>query len=116
MNWNKQCAGDFNENDEQNQLFNTIPFSLTQNNLERNPWGDLLLIPCNNLQNAQLHIEYNYQGETKINIVDLPLKIDSGWQSNNQYKYKVSIPKNSTNVNISVEVHDWDYKDYTVEW
>ena len=112
----KWTITNYNENDEQNQLFNTIPFSLTQNNLERNPWGDLLLIPCNNLQNAQLHIEYNYQGETKTNIVDLSLKIDSGWQSNNQYKYKVSIPKNSTNVNISVEVHDWDYKDYTVEW
>lgn len=112
----KWAITNYNGNDEQNQLFNTNPFSLTQNNLEKNPWGDLLLIPCNNLQNAQLHIEYNYQGETKTNIVDLSLKIDSGWQSNNQYKYKVSIPKNSTNVNISVEVHDWDYKDYTVEW
>ena len=113
---NKWVISGYNEINDNNQLFNAEPFSLIQNNLKKSPFGNLLLIPSNNLQNAKLHIEYNYQGEEKINIYDLSLNLESGWQSNNQYKYTVSIPKNSTNFSIIVEVLDWDYKDYTVEW
>lgn len=33
-----------------------------------------------------------------------------------RYNYRINIPRNAQDVTLTVEVADWDEKNYTVEW
>lgn len=99
------------------------PFSITQeldlNNTdgwERNVFGDLLLIPDNDLTGAYLKIEYMYPGETTVRISEVGLKTvqTPTWEAGKNYKYSLTIEGGSLSINVTVI--DWDGKDTSVSW
>lgn len=99
------------------------PFSITQeldlNNTdgwERNVFGDLLLIPDNDLANAYLKIEYKYPGETtgRTSVVGLETVQTTTWEAGKNYKYSLTIEGGSLSINVTVI--DWTEKDTSVSW
>lgn len=99
------------------------PFSITQdlvlNNTdgwERNVFGDLLLIPDNDLTGAYLKIEYMYPGETTVRISEVGLKTvqTPTWEAGKNYKYSLTIEGGSLTINVTVI--DWTEKDTSVSW
>lgn len=99
------------------------PFSITQeldlNNTdgwERNVFGDLLLIPDNDLANAYLKIEYKYPGETtgRTSVVGLKTVQTTTWEAGKNYKYSLTIEGGSLSINVTVI--DWTEKDTSVSW
>ena len=82
--------------------------------------GDLLLPPHNPLSdNATLDFSYQYTiGDTASKSASIKLKTNSviTWEKGKRYNYRINIPRNATDVNLTVEVANWDEKNYTVEW
>lgn len=82
--------------------------------------GDLLLPPHNPLSdNATLDFSYQYTiGDTASKSASIKLKTNSviTWEKGKCYNYRINIPRNATDVNLTVEVANWDEKNYTVEW
>ena len=82
--------------------------------------GDLLLPPHNPLSdNATLDFSYQYTtGDTTSKSASIKLKTNSvtTWEKGKRYNYRINIPRNAQDVTLTVEVADWDEKNYTVEW
>lgn len=82
--------------------------------------GDLLLPPHDPLSdNATLDFSYQYTtGDTASKSASIKLKTNSviTWEKGKRYNYRINIPRNATDVNLTVEVANWDEKNYTVEW
>lgn len=82
--------------------------------------GDLLLPPHNTLGD-EATLEFNYQyttGDTSSKSSTIKLKTASvtAWEKAKRYNYRIKIPRNAVEVELTVEVADWEQKDYTVEW
>lgn len=82
--------------------------------------GDLLLPPHNTLgDEATLEFDYQYTtGDTSSKSSTIKLKTASvtAWEKAKRYNYRIKIPRNAVEVELTVEVADWEQKDYTVEW
>lgn len=82
--------------------------------------GDLLLPPHNTLgDEATLEFHYQYTtGDTSSKSSTIKLKTASvtAWEKAKRYNYRIKIPRNAVEVELTVEVADWEQKDYTVEW
>lgn len=82
--------------------------------------GDLLLPPHNTLgDEATLEFDYQYTtGDTSSKSSTIKLKTASvtAWEKAKRYNYRIKIPRNAVEVKLTVEVADWEQKDYTVEW
>lgn len=82
--------------------------------------GDLLLPPHNTLgDEATLEFDYQYTtGDTSSKSSTIKLKTASvtAWEKAKRYNYRIKIPRNAVEVELTVEVADWEPKDYTVEW
>lgn len=93
----------------------TQEFTLSKDNWEKDIFGDVLLIPDNNLTEAQLEITYKYPDETtsRTSTVNLNTTI-SGWEAGKSYKYTIAIKGGSLSVNVNV--NPWDSKDTSVSW
>lgn len=82
--------------------------------------GDLLLPPHNTLgDKATLEFDYRYTtGDTSPKSSTIKLKTASvtAWEKAKRYNYRIKIPRNAVEVELTVEVADWEQKDYTVEW
>lgn len=82
--------------------------------------GDLLLPPHNTLgDEATLEFDYQYTtGDTSSKSSTIKLKTASvtAWEKAKRYNYRIKIPRNAVEVELIVEVADWEQKDYTVEW
>lgn len=82
--------------------------------------GDLLLPPHNTLgDEATLKFDYQYTtGDTSSKSSTIKLKTASvtAWEKAKRYNYRIKIPRNAVEVELTVEVADWEQKDYTVEW
>lgn len=81
--------------------------------------GDLLLPPHAGLDAATLEFDYQYTtGDTSSKSSTIKLKTASvtAWEKAKRYNYRIKIPRNAVEVELTVEVADWEQKDYTVEW
>lgn len=81
--------------------------------------GDLLLPPHAGLDAATLEFDYQYTtGDTSSKSSTIKLKTASvtAWEKAKRYNYRIKIPRNAVEVELIVEVADWEQKDYTVEW
>lgn len=81
--------------------------------------GSLLLIPTSDekLANAILSFDYQYEdGTSKSAKIDLKRDPIQKWMAGSQYKYTITIPRNSVDITVTVEVLPWTDKDYTVTW
>lgn len=81
--------------------------------------GDLLLPPHAGLDAATLEFYYLYTtGDTSSKSSTIKLKTASvtAWEKAKRYNYRIKIPRNAVEVELTVEVADWEQKDYTVEW
>lgn len=81
--------------------------------------GDLLLPPHAGLDAATLEFDYQYTtGDTSSKSSTIKLKTASvtAWEKAKRYNYRIKIPRNAVEVELTVEVADWEPKDYTVEW
>ena len=99
------------------------PFSINQefvfNTTEgwgKNVFGDILLIPDNDLTDAFLKIQYKYSGETteRASVVGLKTALTDKWEAGKNYKYSLTIEGGSLTINVTVI--DWTEKDTSVSW
>ncbi len=108
------------ESDKANPSFTeqTLNINDTQDHLLFG--GDLLLPPHNTLSdNVTLDFSYQYTtGDTASKSASIKLKTNSviTWEKGKRYNYRINIPRNATDVNLRVEVANWEEKNYTVEW
>lgn len=108
------------ESDKANPSFTeqTLNINDTQDHLLFG--GDLLLPPHNTLSdNVTLDFSYQYTtGDTASKSASIKLKTNSviTWEKGKRYNYRINIPRNATDVNLTVEVANWEEKNYTVEW
>ena len=107
------------ESDKANPSFTeqTLNINDTQDHLLFE--GDLLLPPHKQLSDdATLDFSYQYTGDTTSKSASIKLKTNSvtTWEKGKRYNYRINIPRNATNVGLTIEVTDWDEKNYTVEW
>ncbi len=93
----------------------TKEFTLSKDNWEKDIFGDVLLIPDDDLTDANLEIIYKYPDETtsRTSTVNLNTTI-SGWEAGKSYKYTIAIKGGSLSVNVNV--NPWDSKDTSVSW
>ena len=93
----------------------TQEFTLSKDNWEKDIFGDVLLIPDDDLTDANLKIIYKYPDETtsRTSTVKLNTTI-SGWEAGKSYKYTIAIKGGSLSVNVNV--NPWDSKDTSVSW
>ena len=81
--------------------------------------GDLLLPPHAGLDAATLKFDYQYTtGDTSSKSSTIKLKTASvtAWEQAKRDNYRIKIPGNAVEVELTVEVADWEQKDYIVEW
>lgn len=99
------------------------PFSINQEFVfnttegwEKNVFGDILLIPDNDLTDAFLKIQYKYSGETteRTSVVGLKTALTDKWEAGKNYKYSLTIEGGSLTMNVTVI--DWTEKDTSVSW
>lgn len=99
------------------------PFSINQEFVfnttegwEKNVFGDILLIPDNDLTDAFLKIQYKYSGETteRTSVVGLKTALTDKWEAGKNYKYSLTIEGGSLTINVTVI--DWTEKDTSVSW
>lgn len=99
------------------------PFSINQefvfNTTEgwgKNVFGDILLIPDNDLTDAFLKIRYKYSGETteRTSVVGLNTALTDKWEAGKNYKYSLTIEGGSLSINVTVD--SWDGMDTSVSW
>ena len=103
-----------------NPSFTSTGLSIPENDTqEYSIWADnLLLLPETALESAFLEFDYQYSGDTEIKHSVIPLKTGNvtKWDTNTRYNYRINIPQNSVDVELTVTVTDWNEKDYTVIW
>lgn len=103
-----------------NPSFTSTGLSIPENDTqEYSIWADnLLLLPETALESAFLEFDYQYSGDTEIKHSVIPLKTGNvtKWDANTRYNYRINIPQNSVDVELTVTVTDWNEKDYTVIW
>lgn len=103
-----------------NPSFTSTDLSIPENDTqEYSIWADnLLLLPETALESAFLEFDYQYSGDTEIKHSVIPLKTGNvtKWDANTRYNYRINIPQNSVDVELTVTVTDWNEKDYTVIW
>ena len=99
------------------------PFSINQEFVfnttegwEKNVFGDILLIPDNDLTDAFLKIRYKYSGETteRTSVVGLNTALTDKWEAGKNYKYSLTIEGGSLSINVTVD--SWDGMDTSVSW
>lgn len=99
------------------------PFSINQEFVfnttegwEKNVFGDILLIPDNDLTDAFLKIQYKYSDETteRTSVVGLKTALTDKWEAGKNYKYSLTIEGGSLTINVTVI--DWTEKDTSVSW
>lgn len=99
------------------------PFSINQefvfNTTEgwgKNVFGDILLIPDNDLTDAFLKIQYKYSDETteRTSVVGLKTALTDKWEAGKNYKYSLTIEGGSLTINVTVI--GWTEKDTSVSW
>lgn len=103
-----------------NPSFTSTGLSILENDThEYSIWVDnLLLLPETTLESVFLEFDYQYSGDTEIKHSVIPLKTGNvaKWDANTRYNYRINIPQNSVDVELTVTVTDWVKKDYTVIW
>lgn len=103
-----------------NPSFTSTGLSIPENDThEYSIWVDnLLLLPETTLESVFLEFDYQYSGDTEIKHSVIPLKTGNvaKWDANTRYNYRINIPQNSVDVELTVTVTDWVKKDYTVIW
>lgn len=103
-----------------NPSFTSTGLSIPENDTQEYfIWADnLLLLPETALESAFLEFDYQYSGDTEIKHSVIPLKTGNvtKWDANTRYNYRINIPQNSVDVELTVTVTDWNEKDYTVIW
>ena len=99
------------------------PFSINQEFVfnttegwEKNVFGDILLIPDNDLTDAFLKIQYKYSDETteRTSVVGLNTALTDKWEAGKNYKYSLTIEGGSLSINVTVD--SWDGMDTSVSW
>ena len=99
------------------------PFSINQEFVfnttegwEKNVFGDILLIPDNDLTDAFLKIQYKYSDETteRTSVVGLKTALTDKWEAGKNYKYSLTIEGGSLTINVTVI--GWTEKDTSVSW
>lgn len=99
------------------------PFSINQEFVfnttegwEKNVFGDILLIPDNDLTDAFLKIQYKYSDETteRTSVVGLKTALTDKWEAGKNYKYSLTIEGGSLSINVTVD--SWDGMDTSVSW
>lgn len=78
-----------------------------------NPLGDLLVIPQDNLQTAQLHISYQFGGTTATKEINLGTQINA-WNKAQRYTYTLTIQ--ATDLELNVTIKEWAGEDTSVKW
>lgn len=88
----------------------------TTHGWEKDIFGDVLLIPDNDLSDAKLEITYKYSGEadSRTSVVDLETTQTKNWLAGQSYKYTLTIKGGS--LSITVNIVDWTEKDTSVSW
>lgn len=88
------------------------PTQITAGNTA-NPLGDLLVIPQDNLQTAQLHISYQFGGTTATKEINLGTQINA-WNKAQRYTYTLTIQ--ATDLKLNVTIKEWAGEDTSVKW
>lgn len=118
LNENTWALGTVSNSSQPSFTTTTLAIADTQEHLLFG--GDLLLPPHNALgDEATLEFDYQYTtGDTSSKSSTIKLKTASvtAWEKAKRYNYRIKIPRNAVEVELTVEVADWEQKDYTVEW
>lgn len=117
LNGNTWALGTVSNSSQPSFTTTTLAIADTQEHLLFG--GDLLLPPHAGLDAATLEFDYQYTtGDTSSKSSTIKLKTASvtAWEKAKRYNYRIKIPRNAVEVELTVEVADWEQKDYTVEW
>lgn len=101
---------------EDNTGFSASSFSLnTTDGMERDVFGDILLLPHSDLTGAKLHVAYRYPEETADRTVEIDLGASApSWLAGQSYSYTLTIKGGSLTLNVSVL--EWQEEDTSVSW
>ena len=102
----------------------TGPFSKTDVDLnpdgtEVDVYGDMMVLPLQNLEGVTLKVEYTYAGETVPVQHELKLSeaTAKNWSAGQSYRYRITVPVQSSDLKLEVSVLPWDkVDDAYVEW
>lgn len=117
LNENTWALGTVSNSSQPSFTTTTLEIADTQEHLLFG--GDLLLPPHAGLDAATLEFDYQYTtGDTEVKHSKLSLKTTNvtAWEKGQRYNYQIKIPRNAVEIELTVEVADWEQKDYTVIW
>lgn len=117
LNGNTWALGTVSNSSQPSFTTTTLAIADTQEHLLFG--GDLLLPPHAGLDAATLEFDYQYTtGDTSSKSSTIKLKTASvtAWEKGKRYNYQIKIPRNAVEIELTVEVADWEQKDYTVIW
>lgn len=84
--------------------------------MEKDVFGDILVIPGNELTDAEMYIEYRYLGEStsQSSTISLNTSTTSKWEAGKSYRYILTVKGGQLTVNVSID--PWDEENTSVSW